>query len=377
MKNQNSINKLILFLSIFSCCSIQIGNAKEGFSFEIQGQLTNGKKGSWIYLNHKWENAYFKDSTKLDERGKFNFKGKSKEVNMYWINNSENLNTPLIFFVDQEKIEVNGHVDSLQFSRVKAGKIQDDYISYLVMMNEFAYRKNEMGMEFGQAQRDRDQAKMMEIQNKYQALEQEEISKLYGFIRQNNASPVAGFAIYANFKENADLNTLENLYENFSPELKNSKYGKIALDKISKLKGTTVGYPATDFSQQTPDGKNISLSSYKGKYVLVDFWASWCGPCRQENPNVVKAYAKFKDKGFDILGVSLDNSKEKWLKAVEKDNLTWTHVSDLQGWSNSVATMYGVTSIPTNLLIDKEGRIVAKNLRGEQLQAKLLEIFGE
>jgi peroxiredoxin len=360
------LKKLKTSTLIFILFSLQIfanTPGKDGFSFEIQGQFVKGKEGSWLYLNHKWEDKYFKDSTKLEANGQFKFKGKTKEQNMYWINNAENLSTPLIFFVDQEKIEISGHADSLPIARVKGGKTQNDYLNYLTLSGGFQNKKNEMGQAFSEAQNKGDQQKMMALQMEYQNLEQEEIASLYNFIKENNSSPVSGFVIYANFQENVNITKLEELYNNFSTTLKDSKYGKIASDKITKLKGTSIGYPANDFTQNTPDGKPIKLSSYKGKYVLVDFWASWCGPCRQENPNVVKAYQKFKDKGFDILGVSLDNNKDKWLKAIEKDKLTWTHVSDLKSWENAVAVMYGVRSIPTNLLIDKNGVIIAKNLR--------------
>lgn len=133
------------------------------------------------------------------------------------------------------------------------------------------------------------------------------------------------------------------------------------------------GQLAPNFSQKDPNGKDISLSSFRGKYVLVDFWASWCGPCRRENPYVVKAYERFKDKNFTILGVSLDNSKDAWLKAIKADKLTWTHVSDLKGWKNEVAVLYSVRSIPTNYLLDPDGRIIAKNLRGSDLEKVLAE----
>ena len=136
-----------------------------------------------------------------------------------------------------------------------------------------------------------------------------------------------------------------------------------------------VGKPAPEIELPTSDGKTIKLSDYKGKIVLVDFWASWCGPCRQENPNVVKAYNQYKDKGFTILGVSLDQKKEPWLKAIEKDQLTWSHVSDLKYWQNEVAVQYGINSIPASYLLDPNGKIIGKNLRGEALAKKLAELM--
>jgi len=147
--------------------------------------------------------------------------------------------------------------------------------------------------------------------------------------------------------------------------------------QMEQIKSLTKGGSAPDFSQDTPEGETISLKDFRGKVVLLDFWASWCGPCRRENPNVVKMYEKYKDKGFEILGISLDRTRDKWLKAIEADGLTWPHVSDLKGWQNEVAQLYGVRSIPHTILIDAEGQVVANKLRGPALEAKLAEILGE
>jgi thiol-disulfide isomerase/thioredoxin len=154
-----------------------------------------------------------------------------------------------------------------------------------------------------------------------------------------------------------------------------SYYGKMVEKIINENKVGSVGSVAPDFAQADTSGNMISLKSFRGKYVLVDFWASWCGPCRMENPNVVEAFNKYKDKNFTVLGISLDRSKDPWLQAIYQDGLAWTHVSDLKFWSNDVARMYKISSIPQNLLLDPEGKIIAKNLRGEELQNKLKELF--
>jgi peroxiredoxin len=146
------------------------------------------------------------------------------------------------------------------------------------------------------------------------------------------------------------------------------------MEILSCARATAIGQPAPEFTQITADGKPVALSSFKGKFTLVDFWASWCGPCRAENPNVVKAYGRYHSKGFAILGVSLDDKKEDWEAAIKKDKLPWTQVSDLKGWQNSAAQRYGVRGIPMNFLLDKEGKIIGKGLHGEDLQNKLADI---
>ncbi|MBK7869827.1 MAG: TlpA family protein disulfide reductase [Saprospiraceae bacterium] len=144
---------------------------------------------------------------------------------------------------------------------------------------------------------------------------------------------------------------------------------------LDAVKSFAVGGVAPDFAQKTPEGEDLKLSDLRGKVVLVDFWASWCGPCRRENPNVVRVYNQYKEKGFEILGVSLDQDKNRWLQAIEKDGLTWRHVSDLKGWQNEVAQLYSVSAIPHTILLDAEGKIIARNLRGPALENKLAELF--
>ena len=162
------------------------------------------------------------------------------------------------------------------------------------------------------------------------------------------------------------------------------KYGHEKLNYMAELKSNIssakdfmIGAVAPDFEQNTPEGDAMKLSDLRGKVVLVDFWASWCGPCRKENPHVVKLYEKYKSEGFDVLGVSLDRTKDKWLSAIKKDGLEWHHVSDLKGWKNQVAKQYSVSSIPHTILLDREGKILARNMRGDQLSVKLKEIFGK
>jgi peroxiredoxin len=197
-------------------------------------------------------------------------------------------------------------------------------------------------------------------------------------IDANPNSPVAPFILSATYGFSQDPIVLERRYKKLSLAGQQSTIGKQLLTMIEDSKVGAVGSMAMEFTQDDVNGNPVSLSSFRGKYVLLDFWASWCGPCRSENPNVVENYQRFKDKNFTVLGVSLDRpgQKNRWLEAIQEDKLTWTHVSDLQFWNNAVAKQYKVQSIPQNLLIDPNGVIIAKNLRGEALGQKLCEVLG-
>ncbi|MEJ7679694.1 MAG: TlpA disulfide reductase family protein [Segetibacter sp.] len=205
----------------------------------------------------------------------------------------------------------------------------------------------------------------------FEKSKQKVIEQVDLFVKAKPASPVTPFIIYVTSPVDNNINGLETRYNALKPAVKETLYGREIAKLIASSKIGLEGTQAVDFTQNDTANNPVSLSSFKGKYVLVDFWASWCGPCRHENPAVVAAYNQFKNKNFTILSVSLDQNKDKWKQAIQADNLTWTHVSDLKYWQNEVAQMYRIQSIPANMLIDPTGKIIARNLRGDALYEAL------
>ena len=363
------MKNLFLFLALsvaFWSCTNRSGN-----EFIIKGNI-EGKFAGNVYLQKNLDGKFQVLDTAVVENGKFKFTGKIDSPDIYYIGIDES--RYVSFFNEPAEIKITFHIDSLAKPTIKGSESDKEYRKYMQTMDE--YRSAQIGIytQYNEAHRSADSAKIKSLEAEMEELENKHIENIKAFVSNNPGSFVSPYVAMRHSYE-MDLAQLKEISGKLDNKVKKSSFAVMLDERIKTLESVDIGKQAPDFTMNNPDGVPVTLSSLRGKIVLVDFWASWCGPCRRENPNVVNAYKKYSPLGFDIIGVSLDRDMESWKKAIQDDKLTWTHVSDLQYWNNAASKQYGIMSIPSNVLLDKNGVIIARNLTGEDLHKKLEELL--
>jgi peroxiredoxin len=351
-------------------------------TFSIDGKVGKAD-GVKAFLGYKVNGKPVYDSTAVTN-GKFSFKGNIDEpisANITFKYPGYETQTGKMesktIYLEPGNMKIDGK-DSLKTAKV-SGKINDDFAQLTAALKPSADKLDAFMAAYNAMppEKQKDPAVRAELDKKYNAISEEQKAAYSTFLKSHTSNVVSLDALKRFGGSIPDYEAVSPLFNSFSESVKNSLAGKDYAAILEKMKMTAIGAMAPEFTLNDTLGNPIALSSYRGRYVLVDFWASWCGPCRAENPNVVKSYAKYHGKGFDILGVSLDDekSKQNWLNAIRHDGLVWQQVSDLKGWNNEVAALYVIRAIPQNVLLDPNGKIIAKNLRAEALEKKLSELF--
>ena len=327
------MKKIILFLTLcLGATAVQAQDANVQLKGTVVDTIAN-----YVYLQ-KFHNKMFTtiDSVKVVD-GKFSFKTKIKLPELYGLS-VNTANTPLYIFLEKTPITVKLSPAKYYSNSVVEGSASQD---------------------------------LFEVYKKTQNVD---ISK---FITEHPGSIVSAYVLYRNWSYRLTPDQILQNIALLDKSQQNSTYVKELKELVTVLNGLAIGKKAPDFVSKDPEGKSVRFSENLKGYTLVDFWASWCGPCRKENPNIVAAYKEFHDKGFNIIGISLDKKKENWIKGIQDDHLDWLQVSELIYWNSEIAKLYGVRAIPANYLVDSKGIIVARNLRGEELQITLKALLSQ
>jgi len=363
MKNLTFLT--ILALALFSC---------SGPSFEISGTIDECPEGI-VLLEQRIDGEWITLDSAAIADGFFTLDGQVEIPDVYYISIIGKGGKGMLF-LENSDISFSSHVDSLYTATIKGSDVQDEYKEFNDELEKIVSGVRDLYGKYREALASGDEVLAAALE--------EEVDAAYEKIDEYQASYIAGNPasfiapqILNNIHYGMEGVEIEEYLNKFDPALSASSVVKTLTKRVEVLKSVAVGKVAPNFTQNDVEGNPVSLSSLRGNYLLIDFWAAWCGPCRRENPNVVAAYNKYHDKGFDVLGVSLDQSRQDWLMAIAYDGLTWTQVSDVKGWGNEAAQLYGISSIPSNLLLDPEGKIIYKNLRGEDLHTELEKLLSK
>ncbi|WP_055443317.1 TlpA disulfide reductase family protein [Lacinutrix himadriensis] len=372
---QRIISILCISIFLISC------NKEKTDGFVINGNLDNSKNNSLVQLlRAEGRQTIVIDSTRISEKA-FTLKGKIENPDMYFLT-IEGLKGNLPFIVENETINLTVYTDSIFASKIKGGKENNYFNDYQEFIKKIRTKSNKLTEEFKIAQQKQDTSRISSLRKEYGTMMEENDENDLNFITKNNDAVLSGLILERALSANKlEFKKIKEIYTNFSDEVKNTRAGKVIAEYITANANTVIGSAVPNFSGPNPEGETIALNDIKGKVTIIDFWAAWCGPCRKENPNVVNVYEKYHSKGLEIIGVSLDgtpqqkDAKQAWKDAIEKDKLTWHHVSNLQYFNDPIAKQFNINSIPATFIIDADGKIIAKNLRGPALEEKIAELL--
>jgi peroxiredoxin len=348
--------------NIIAIVLVLAGTFLQAQSLNLQGKLTNVKDASTVSLIDGVTSKELVSSKSV--AGSFSLQAQLEYPSLL-ILSIDGITQKIPVFVGNENVMIEGDIQNPASINISGSASHDVYNVYMNSLNPLMMP---YVLNMQAAAQENNKAKKDSINNAAANQSKEIIETFNTLYKANAASPVTTLMllqfsnIFPEIKEN-----LATIYEALAPTAKKGPFAEFIDKTIAANSFGQIGTLLPDFTQNDVNGKPLTLSSLRGKYVLVDFWASWCGPCRAENPNIVKAFNKYKSKNFTVLGVSLDQDKAKWLEAIKKDGLAWSHVSDLKYWNNAVATQFGIQSIPASFLIDPTGKIVARDLRGADL----------
>ena len=357
-----------LLLVAFATLSFSLQAQEQPFT--IKGKFSEFQLAEKVYIQYVYNKSMVKDSAAIMDN-MFEFSGKIDapvKVQLH-VPTYEKSKAATDFFIEPSQTTEIAVTKYPKEASITGGKVQNDYLDLKSKLTAYDDKYKATVDEYMKFKDAKNEEGMKRLDVVFDELSKMKKQVLSGFIK-NKPDSYVSFSSLLDISYMIDEDFLA-MYDLLAPVHKASSKGKELQSQIEKTKKTFVGQSIMPFTQKDTSGVDFSIAALKGKYVLIDFWASWCGPCRRENPNIVKAYKNYKDNNFEILGVSLDDKRDKWIAAIHKDELKWYHVSDLKGWKNEVSEMFGIRSIPQNLLIDPDGKIIARNITGHELAIAL------